>query len=232
MWRQPEHRCLTAGFLQADLDDPRVNWAYGELTRDDGCLVDLSRFRNSRGLPYPVQVYLNGHSFVAQHLAAQGVRFRKHDNAILAADSVAALRAATAALTPQLIEQRCDYWARRLAPHFSPAERRAANLPGYAFSVAQVEYACDTIFRRQLPLQALFRRLAELGALLGGADRTMTVFGRRIDRHYQGRLMTVLEAANQGHPVRRSYYQTSYVKLYGKSDQRQRDHCLRRGVRQ
>jgi hypothetical protein len=181
-------------------------------------------------LPFSIQCFLNGHSVVAQQLAAQGIRFRKHDNALLSVRDVPALRAAVATLTPQLIHERCDYWARRLAPHFSLAERRDANLSGYAYSVAQVEYAYDTIFRRQVPLQTLFRRLADLGALLGGADRTMTVFGRRIDQRYQGKLMTVLEAADQGHPVLRSYYQTSYVKLYGKPDQAGDDRCLRAEV--
>ncbi|MDE3074176.1 MAG: hypothetical protein KGJ86_01990 [Chloroflexota bacterium] len=47
--------------------------------------------------------------------------------------------------------------------------------------------------------------MAELGALLGGADRTMTTFGRRISRRYNGKLLTVLEAANQGDLVPRSY---------------------------
>ena len=76
----------------------------------------------------------------------------------------------------------------------------------------------------------MFRRLSELGAFLGGADRTMTVFGRRINCRYQGKLMTVLEAANQGHPVLRGYYQTSYAKLYGKPDAAQHDRCLRAEV--
>lgn len=181
-------------------------------------------------LPFSVQAYLNGHSFVAEQLTRQKVGFEKYDNAILAVDDVTALRAAAAALTPELIRERCDHWARKLAPAFSRAERDAANLAGYHYSVAQIEYAYDTIFRPQTALSALFRRLSELGAFLGGADRTMTVFGRRINCRYQGKLMTVLEAANQGHPVLRGYYQTSYAKLYGKPDQAQHDRCLRAEV--
>jgi hypothetical protein len=181
-------------------------------------------------LPFSVQAYLNGHSFVAEQLTKQGIGFEKYDNAILAVEDVDALRATAAALTPELIRQRCDHWARKLAPAFSRAERDAANLAGYHYSVAQVEYACDTIFRPQTALSALFRRLSELGAFLGGADRTMTVFGRRINCRYQGKLMTVLEAANQGHPVLRGYYKTSYAKLYGKPDAAQHDRCLRAEV--
>ena len=181
-------------------------------------------------LPFSVQVYLNGHSFLAQQLTSKGIAFQKYDNAFFGVDDLPALYAAVAALTPELIRQRCDHWARLLAPDFSRAERDAANLAGYHYSVAQIEYAYDTIFRAHLTLAALFRRLAELGAFLGGADRTMTVFGRRIDRRYQGKLMTVLEAADQGHPVLRGYYQTSYAKLYGKPDQAQHDRALRAEV--
>jgi hypothetical protein len=179
-------------------------------------------------LPFSLNFYINGHSFVAQRLTAQGVSFRKHDNAILATDDAAALQAAADALTPALIRERCQCWAERLTPHFSPAERLATG--SYAFSLAQVEYAVDTVFHRQRPLQALVRRMVELGAFLGGADRTVTTFGRRLNRRYQGKLMTVLEAADQGHPVLRSYYRSSYAKLYEKPDHAQRTVALRAEV--
>ena len=145
-------------------------------------------------------------------------------------DDVSALRAAVSALTPELISQRCHYWAMRLAPQFTRYERRAANLLGYSFSIAQVEYAHDIIFRRRTPLQQLMRRLTELGAFLGGADRTVVAFGRRVNRRYQGKLMSVLEGTDQGHPALRSYYQSSYVKIYAKPDQRNNDRCLRTEV--
>jgi hypothetical protein len=178
-------------------------------------------------LPFAIQIYLNGHEFVARRLAGQGVRFRKYDNALLWVDDVSALRAAVDALTSDVIEQRCRYWASRLAPRFTPYERRAAHLPGYAFSIAQLEYAQDIVFSQKAHIDATMRRLAEQGAFLGGADRTVTVFGRHINRRYQGKLMTVLEAADQGHPSLRSYYKSSFVKLYTKPDERHRDRCLR-----
>lgn len=179
-------------------------------------------------LPFSLNVYLNGHSFVAARLTAQGIGFRKHDNAILAVDDATQLDAAVAALTPEVIRQRCQLWAERLTPQFSSAERLVTGR--YAFSVAQVEYACDLVFRRQRPLQDVVRRMVELGAFLGGADRTVTTFGRRINRRYDGKLMTVLEAADQGHPVLRSYYHSSYAKLYEKPDHDQRSVALRAEV--
>jgi hypothetical protein len=168
-------------------------------------------------LPFTLAVFLNGHSFLAQELTRQRVDFRQDDNTFLAVADVAALAAASARLTPQLIAQRCDYWARRLAPAFSAAERAALPL-GYRSSVAQIELATDVIFHRTAPLKALFRRATELGVLLGGADRTTHLFGRRITRRYGGKLQTVLDRRNEGQPILRSYYGSSFVTQDEKGD--------------
>ena len=168
-------------------------------------------------LPFTLACFLNGHSFLAQELTRGGVAFRKDDNAFLAVADVAALEAASERLTPRLIEQRCDHWARRLAPAFSTAERAALPL-GYRYSVAQIELATDVIFKRSAPLKALFHRATELGILLGGADRTTHLFGRRITQRYAGKLQTVLDRRNAGQPILRSYYRSSFVKQYEKGD--------------
>jgi hypothetical protein len=168
--------------------------------------------------PFNVTCYLNGHSFVAQELTRDGVRFRKSDNAFLAVADVAALQEAADRVSAALVERRCAYWVRRLVPVFSPTER-AALAPGYRYSMAQMELATDVIFKRSAPLKALFQRACELGVLVGGAERTSHVFGRRISRHYQGNLQTVLIHREAGHPVMRWYYQSSFAKQYTRGDQ-------------
>jgi hypothetical protein len=60
--------------------------------------------------------------------------------------------------------------------------------------------ATDIVFKRSAPLKALFQRACELGGLVGGAERTTQLFGRRIDRRYQDKLQTVLEQRDAGHP--------------------------------
>ena len=121
--------------------------------------------------------------------------------------------------------RRCAFWTRRLVPVFSPAER-AALAPGYRYSMAQMELATDVLFKRSAPLQAMFRRACKLGVLVGGAQRTTHLFGRRIDHQYRGKLQTVLDQRETGHPVLRWYYQTSFNKQYTRGD-RQSDRILR-----
>jgi len=175
--------------------------------------------------PFNVTCYFNGHSFVAQELTRAGVRFRKADNAFLAAADVDALQSAADRLSVAVLQRRCNYWVRRLVPVFSPVER-AALAPGYRYSMAQMELATDVVFKRSAPLNALFQRACELGVLVGGAERTTHLFGRRINRHYQGKLQTVLDQREAGHPVLRWYYQTSFAKQYTRGD-RHADRILR-----
>jgi hypothetical protein len=85
--------------------------------------------------------------------------------------------------------------------------------------MAQMELATDVLFKRGAPLQALFQRACELGVLVGGAERTSHVFGRRITRHYRGQLQTLLVQRETGHPVLRWCYQTSFAKQYTRGDQ-------------
>jgi hypothetical protein len=103
--------------------------------------------------PFNVTCYLNGHSFVAQELQRDGVRFHKADNAFLAVADVAALQAAADRLTPAVLQHRCNSWVRRVVPVFSPVEREALR-PGYRYSMAQMELATDVVFKRSAPLRA------------------------------------------------------------------------------
>jgi hypothetical protein len=168
-------------------------------------------------LPFTLTCHLNGHHFVSQALHRRGVAVYQVDNAILSVADPVALQAAADELTPAVLRARCDYWAAKLAPQFSPAERAAVDLR-YRYSLAQVELATDVIFRRPSPLPALFRRAVELGVLVGGADRTTHLFGRQITQLYRGKLQTVLDRRDEGHPVLRSYYRTSFVKQYEKAE--------------
>jgi hypothetical protein len=168
-------------------------------------------------IPFNVTCYLNGHSFMAQELTRQGIAFEKDDNAFLDAADLPALQAAADRLDAEILRERCDYWTSRLAPSFTDRERHAID-PAYRYSIGQIELATDVIFKDSARLKERFRRAVDIGLLLGGAERTTHLFGRRINRLYKGKLETTLDRREEGHPVLRSYYQTSFVKQYEKSD--------------
>lgn len=166
-------------------------------------------------LPFNVTCWMNGHSFIAQELTRQRIAFQKEDNAFLGVQDVAALQAAADRLSPDILQARCDYWTDQLAPRFSAREQEAIH-SRYRYSMAQIEVSTNLVFKRSEPLTAMFHRAVDIGLLLGGADHTAHLFGRRINRLYRGKLQTVLDRRNEGQPVLRSYYHTSYAKAYQK----------------
>jgi len=168
-------------------------------------------------LPFSLGCWMNGHSYLAQQLGRRGLRFRREDNAIVDCDAPKALQRLADSLDERVIRQRASYWTWRLSPSFSSRERQLCNLE-YGWSIAQVEFCQNVIFKRRAPLRELFRRATEIGVALGGATQTRHLFGRTINRRYRGKLETVLDHRDEAFPVLRSYYKTSYVKMYQKGE--------------
>lgn len=108
-------------------------------------------------LPFTVACFMNGHSYLDRQLRRLRVRFRREDNAIVSCADVGALEKMINALDERALRQRTNYWAWRLTPSFTPRERARCALQ-YTWSVAQIEFAQDLLFRRHAPLRNLFRR--------------------------------------------------------------------------
>ena len=166
-------------------------------------------------LPFSITYYLNGHHFIEQQLRRAGVQFRKNDNAFLWVANPATLQAAADALSADLIRQRLEYWSLIVGPKFSQAERQAVNLSRY-YSLQQVEYCRNFIFRRNFPIHKLFERSCDLGLLRLSADRIAQVFGWRLHRRLPGKLSTVLERIGHGHHVLRAYAKHAVIRMYEK----------------
>jgi len=165
--------------------------------------------------PFHATYWLNGHSFIEQELRQAHIGFRKHDNAFLAVDDVAALQAAADRLSPQIIRKQLDYWTFLLGPKFSKKERRQMNLSRF-YAVAQIEYARNFIFKRHFPIHKIFERSCELGLWRLTANRISEIFGVRLNKRLRGKLATVLDQIEHGHHVFRAYWKHAFLKQYEK----------------
>jgi hypothetical protein len=166
-------------------------------------------------LPFSITYYLNGHHFIEQQLRRTGIQFRKDDNAFLWVADVQALQTAADALSAKLIRTRLDYWTLIVGPKFSKKDREAINLGRY-YSLQQVEYCRNLIFRRNFPIHKLFERSCDLGLLRLSADRIAQVFGWRLHKRIAGKLTSVLERTEHGHHVLRAYAKNAVMRMYEK----------------
>src|SRR5262245_11045242 len=90
-------------------------------------------------LPFQTTYYLNGPHIIDVEPQRAGIRFRKDDNAFLAASDVHALQAAADDISPKMIRKRLDYWTLVVGPKFSKMDRAAIHLRR-EYSLNQVEY--------------------------------------------------------------------------------------------
>jgi hypothetical protein len=165
--------------------------------------------------PFHATYYLNGHSFMEQELKRNNIGFRKNDNAFLVVDDVAALQAAADRLSPQIIRKQLDYWTLILGPKFSKKERSQMSLSRF-YSISQIEYCRNFIFKRHFPIHKIFERSCEIGLWRLTANRISEIFGVRLDKRLRGKLATVIDQIEHGHHVFRAYWKHAFLKQYEK----------------
>ncbi len=166
-------------------------------------------------LPFQTTSSINGPPFIAGELQRQRVRFRKDDNAFLWTDNPQALPAAAARLSAEVIRKRLDYWTLVLGPKFSNKDRAAIPLQR-DYSLNQVEYCRNFIFRRNFPIHKIFERSCEVGLFRLTADKITQIFGVRKHKRIRGKLHSMLEKLDHGHPVLRIYGKSLVARMYEK----------------
>jgi hypothetical protein len=148
-------------------------------------------------------------------LRRQGVGFRKDDNAFLSISDPKALQAAADKLSASTIEKRLNYWTWLLGPKFSEKDRQAVNLRR-DYSINQIEYCRNFIFKRNFPIHKIFERSCEMGLFRLAADKVAQIFGVRITKRLGGKLHSVLEKLDHSHHVLRIYCKNLVGRMYEK----------------
>jgi hypothetical protein len=166
-------------------------------------------------LPFQTTYYINGHHFVEGELKRQNIRFRKNDNAFLWTADVQALQTAADKLDARTIRSRLDYWTLVLGPKFSRKERAAVNLHRN-YSINQIEYCRNFVFRRNFPIHKIFERSCELGLFRLVVDKVAQIFGVRVTRRTRGKLYSLLDKLDHGHHVLRVYSKGLVGRMYEK----------------
>jgi hypothetical protein len=166
-------------------------------------------------LPFQITYYLNGHNYIERELLRRKIDFRKNDNAFLAVADPEALQTAADRLSADLIRKRLDYWTWIVGPKFSKTDRQVINLNRH-YSIQQVEYCRNLIFRRSFPIHKLFERSCDIGLLRMLPDKITQIFGFRLHRKLRGKLQTVLEKVEHGHHVFRACGKNAVLRMYEK----------------
>jgi hypothetical protein len=158
---------------------------YYFLDRDFG----LIHVRLQTWLPFTVQVYVNGHEWLAQQMVHQKLGFIQQHNAFTQLDDPAKAQRIADRFARLNWPRILDHWAKQVNPLL---RELFPNYPMH-WVVDQAEYATDLLFMSRAALAGLYR------ALLDYAVRTFTpkdilgFLGRKWDRRFDGEVHTSYE---------------------------------------
>ncbi len=164
--------------------------------------------------PLTMQVYVNGHDFLANKLDDLKVRYQMQDNAFT---WIADLKAAQAC-ADRFAKQNWPKLLGELARQFNPLLGKELREQDYYWVMDQSEYATDVLFKDRSALAGLYPRLVEHARACLSAEDVLKFLGRKLDGNFRGEVQTHVGRRVEGVRVKHSM-KSNKLKMYDKAGQ-------------
>jgi hypothetical protein len=123
--------------------------------------------------PFRLQVYFNGHNWLAHRLEERGSQFTLADNAFLSVDDFAAAQKLSDGFDVKPLHKALD----RFAAAFCPVAREFRC--SFQGSLMQVEYATDIVFKSRDDLKDVYPAIIRTALHAAKVDDVMGFLGRK-----------------------------------------------------
>jgi hypothetical protein len=162
--------------------------------------------------PFRLQFYCNGHSWLARQLTAAGIGFAAADNAFVRIDDWQRAQELADAFSPDLLHRLLDRYAALCCPVLEVFGQT------YHWSLMQVEYATDLVFRSAATLGPLYKQLTRQSVLSVKAEQIATFLGRQITPQLAQELGSQFPTRIEGTCIKHRFGDAS-IKMYDKFGQ-------------
>lgn len=163
--------------------------------------------------PFPVWIWLNGHTWAQRQCAKAGIGYTALDNGFRFCEDANALQRICDRLGPGAVKSFFWRWLRRLPSPFSTADLRA----GYVYELAfrQFEVSDTRVFDRPAAGRAFFEQVIRDHLDIGRPSSVTLIFDRRINSTTPGAFRTKVITKGVD-PQISCYYKSSRIKQYVK----------------
>lgn len=159
--------------------------------------------------PFRLQFYFNGHNELARKLDKNGIAYELLDNAFVSIEEPATAQKLADAIRPDRLHKRLD----KAVQTYCPIVNQFLN--GYHWSLMQVEYATDIVFKRQEYLAPLYDELVRTAIHAVKADDIATFLGRKLNGNYQDEVGNDFHTRIQGTRIKHHMGKAA-IKMYDK----------------
>ena len=159
--------------------------------------------------PFSLQFYGNGHSALARTLTREGIDYLLQDNAFLRIADVVRAQELADRFSPDLLHRRLDHYAQQFCPVLDVFAQ------AYHWSLRQVEYSTDLMFRSEQILVPLYDAISRQAVLAANAERVSGFLGKKITPTLAQEIGSRLSTRIEGRCIKHSMGVAS-VKVYDK----------------
>jgi hypothetical protein len=175
--------------------------------------LGLIHIRLTTWFPFTVQVYVNGHSWLAQQMIEKCLGFTQRDNAFTALDNPQAAQA----LADAFVDQDWRKILHRLVRQVNPLMRQAwFRGLSYYWVVDQAEFSTDVIFTSREALAGLYPRLLDHAVVNFSAKDILTFLGRRYHPRFDGEILTQCQKGRWPGARVKHRMKNNWLKMYDK----------------
>ena len=132
--------------------------------------------------PFQLQIYFNGHNVLANKLEKNGIKYKKIDNAFLEIEDFDKAQELANNFSVSALHSKLDSFAER----YCPVIRKFPQT--YHWSIMQVEFATDIIFKRQKDLKPIYENLSRTAIHIVKPENVATFLGKKLNGNYQGEI--------------------------------------------
>jgi hypothetical protein len=175
--------------------------------------LGLIHIRLQTWFPFTVQVYVNGHSYLAQQLLQRRLGFTQQDNAFTALDDPQAAQKLADSFVRQNWPKILNRLVRQVNPLMNEPWFRSLS---YYWVADQAEYSTDLIFTSREALAGLYPRLLDHAAVNFSARDILTFLGRRFHPRFDGEVLTHCQKGRWPGARIKHQMKNNWLKMYDK----------------
>jgi hypothetical protein len=174
----------------------------------------LLHVRLTTWFPLTIQVYVNGHEWLARALRKHHIDFEQRDNVFVSLGHAAKAQQ----LADKLLCKKWPGFLKVLAKRCNPLLGDLLKGLTYRWVTDQAEFALDILFKDADALGSLYPRLLDHAILHLGGEDILTYLGRKRPAACRDEVLTDLKKYRQGFRVKHRY-QGNWIKMYDKCAQ-------------
>lgn len=169
----------------------------------------LCHLRVPTWCPFRLQFYFNGHNRLATALDKAGIDYELVDNAFVAIDDFDRAQKLADSLDVRELHSLLDRYAHRCCPAIKQLG------VGYHWSIMQIEYATDIVFRDRRALAPVYEAISRTAIHAIKPEHVATFLGRRLTGNFSDDLGNDFNTRIQGTRIRHQMGPAT-IKMYDK----------------